>query len=62
MKLITANEKTNHFIVLEFVLTTPKPQEHVNDVFNEIKTQYADWQWANTIVCYYIQASIASHL
>ena len=60
-------QKTSLFIVLDyekikFVLTTPKPNEPAADASEEIKTQYSDWQKANTAARCYILASVVAHL
>lgn len=59
--------KTNLYVVLElqnskFVLTLPKPLEPTATASEEIKTQYADWQRANTVARCYILASVVDHL
>ena len=57
--------KTNIYIILDyekikFFLTTPKPNEHAVDEFEETKTQYSEWKKANTADYYYILASVSS--
>ena len=59
--------KTNLYIVLDyekikFVLTTPRPNEPVVDVSQQIQTQYLEWQKANIAVRCYILTIIAGHL
>ena len=59
--------KTYLYIVLDyekikFVLTTPKPNETMADVSQQIQTQYLEWQKANIAARCYILASVVDHL
>lgn len=59
--------KMNVFIVLEhekikYLFTTFKATEPTTNAINEVKNDYSNWQTVDTVVRYYIHASIANNL